>query len=76
MHEPRPVGVIAATNEVDVLQPDIIMLSEFLKAKKSPPSAESAYIPVSFHNPFGPVATAAAIQLHVCTSNFVAIRYR
>jgi galactonate dehydratase len=24
-----------------------------------------------FHNPFGPVATAAAIQLDACTTNFV-----
>jgi L-alanine-DL-glutamate epimerase-like enolase superfamily enzyme len=33
--------------------------------------ADAAYIPVSFHNPFGPVATAAAVQPDACTSNFI-----
>ena len=62
---------LLATNEVDVLQPDIIHVGGILEGKKIAAIADSAYIPVSFHNPFGPVATAAAIQLDVCTSNFV-----
>ena len=33
--------------------------------------ADAQYIPVSYHNPFGPVATAAAIQLDSCTTNFI-----
>lgn len=62
---------LLATNEVQVLQPDIIHVGGILEAKKIAAIADAAYIPVSFHNPFGPVATAAAIQLDACTTNFV-----
>jgi galactonate dehydratase len=62
---------LLATNEVDVLQPDIIHIGGILEGKKIAAIADAAYIPVSFHNPFGPVATAAAVQLDACTSNFV-----
>jgi galactonate dehydratase len=62
---------LLATNEVAVLQPDIIHVGGILEGKKIAAIADAAYIPVSFHNPFGPVATAAAIQLDACTTNFV-----
>src|SRR5439155_3312831 len=42
-----------------------------LEGKKIAAIADAAYVPVSFHNPFGPVATAAAVQLDACTTNFV-----
>jgi galactonate dehydratase len=62
---------LLSTNEVDVLQPDLIHVGGILEGKKIAAIADAAYIPVSFHNPFGPVATAAAVQLDACTSNFV-----
>jgi galactonate dehydratase len=62
---------LLSSNEIDVLQPDLIHVGGILEAKKIAAIADAAYIPVSFHNPFGPVATAAAIQLDACTSNFV-----
>ena len=33
--------------------------------------ADSAYLPVSFHCPFGPIATAAILQLYAATTNVV-----
>ena len=33
--------------------------------------AESYYVPIAPHNPFGPINTAAAIQVDVCTPNFL-----
>jgi galactonate dehydratase len=62
---------LLATNEVDVLQPDPIHVGGILESKKIAAMADAAYIPVSYHNPFGPVATAACVQLDACTSNFV-----
>jgi galactonate dehydratase len=62
---------LLGTHEVAVLQPDIIHVGGILEAKKIAAMADACYIPVSYHNPFGPVATAAAIQLDACTSNFV-----
>jgi len=58
------------THEVDVLQPDIIHVGGIMESKKIAAMADAYYIPVSFHNPFGPVATAAAVQLDACTTNF------
>jgi galactonate dehydratase len=60
-----------ATNEIDVLQPDLIHIGGILEAKKIAAIADAQYIPVSFHNPFGPVATAAAAQVDACTTNFI-----
>jgi len=60
-----------ATNAIDVLQPDPIHVGGILESKKIAAIADAQYIPVSFHNPFGPVATAAAVQLDTCTTNFV-----
>ncbi|MBL29331.1 MAG: galactonate dehydratase [Rhodospirillaceae bacterium] len=62
---------LLASGEVSVLQPDIIHVGGILEAKKMAAMADAIYIPVSFHNPFGPVATAAAIQLDACTTNIV-----
>ena len=62
---------LLASNEVEVLQPDIIHVGGILEAKKIAAIADAQYITVSYHNPFGPVATAAAIQLDACTTNFV-----
>ncbi len=57
------------THEIGVLQPDIIHVGGILEAKKIAAMADAYYTPVSFHNPFGPVATAAAVQLDACTTN-------
>ena len=62
---------LLATNDVDVLQPDVIHVGGILESKKIAAIADAAYTPVSFHNPFGPVATAAAVQLDTCTTNFI-----
>ena len=63
------VGLLE-THEIDVLQPDIIHVGGIMEGKKIAAMADAYYIPVSFHNPFGPVATAAAVQLDACTTNF------
>jgi len=62
---------LLGANEVAVLQPDIMHVGGILEGKKIAAMADAQYVPVSFHNPFGPVATAAAIQLDACTSNFI-----
>jgi galactonate dehydratase len=62
---------LLATNEIDVLQPDPIHVGGILESKKIAAIADAQYVPVSFHNPFGPVATAAAIQVDTCTTNFI-----
>jgi galactonate dehydratase len=62
---------LLASNEIGVLQPDPMHVGGILESKKIAAIADAAYTPVSYHNPFGPVATAACIQLDACTTNFI-----
>ncbi len=56
---------------VDIAQPDVFHTGGMLEAKKIAAMAESYHIPVSFHNPSGPVSNAAILQLAACTPNFL-----
>jgi galactonate dehydratase len=62
---------LLATNQVRVLQPDPIHVGGLLEAFRIAGMADACYLPVSFHNPFGPVATACCLQLDACVPNFV-----
>ncbi len=54
-----------------VLQPDPIQVGGLLEAKKIAALADSSYLTVSFHCAFGPVASAAILQLNAATTNIV-----
>ena len=54
-----------------VLQPDPIQVGGLLEAKKIAAIADTSYLPVSFHCPFGPIASAAVLQLNAATTNIV-----
>lgn len=42
-----------------------------MEAKKIAAMAEACHIPVSFHNPSGPVSNMAILQLAACVPNFL-----
>ena len=65
------VPQLLAEGRPHVLQPDPIQVGGLLEAKKIAVLADSAYLPVSFHCPFGPIATAAVLQLNAATTNVV-----
>jgi len=56
---------------VDYLQPDIFHLGGLMTGKKVAGMAEAKHIPVSFHNPSGPVSNAAILQLAATVPNFI-----
>jgi galactonate dehydratase len=56
---------------VDIAQPDIFHCGGIMEAKIIAGMAEANHIPVSFHNPSGPVSNAAALQLAACVPNFL-----
>ena len=58
-------------NAVDIAQPDIFHAGGMFESKKIAAMAEARHIPVSFHNPSGPVSNAAILQLAACTPNFL-----
>jgi galactonate dehydratase len=62
---------LLAEGRPHILQPDPIQVGGLLEARKIAVIADTAYLPVSFHCPFGPIATAAILQLYAVTTNVV-----
>jgi len=54
----------------DYIQPDISHAGGIMELKKIAAVAEYHYIPFAPHNPSGPVASAATLQLAACCPNF------
>ena len=54
----------------DYIQPDISHAGGIMELKKIASVAETYYIPFAPHNPSGPVANAATLQLAACCPNF------
>jgi len=56
---------------VDIIQPDLTNSKGILEAKKISAIAESFGTPVAFHNAFGPVQSAATINVDYTMPNFL-----
>ena len=54
----------------DFAQPDVSHAGGIMETRQIASMAEAAYIPFCPHNPSGPVANAATLQLAACTPNF------
>lgn len=54
----------------DFVQPDVTHAGGIMEVKKIAAMAECRHLAVCPHNPSGPVANAAALQLAACISNF------
>ena len=54
----------------DFWQPDVSHAGGIMEVKKIAAMAEAHHIPVCPHNPSGPVANAATLQLAACVQNF------
>lgn len=54
----------------DYIQPDVSHAGGIMELKKIAAIAEANYIPFAPHNPSGPVANAATLQIAACCPNF------
>lgn len=59
-----------AMRAADYIQPDVSHAGGIMELKKIAAIAEANYIPFAPHNPSGPVANAATLQLAACCPNF------
>ena len=66
----RSFNELFALHAVDYVQPDVSHAGGILELKKIAAAADSRYIPFAPHNPSGPVANAASLQLAACCPNF------
>ncbi len=60
---------------VDIIQPDVCHCGGISELRKIASAAETYYMRVAPHNPNGPVATAASIQLAAAIPNFAVLEY-
>lgn len=60
---------------VDIVQPDVCHCGGISELRRIAAAAETYYIRVAPHNPNGPVATAASIQLSAAIPNFETLEY-
>ena len=63
----RPLFELKA---VDFIQPDVSHAGGIMELKKIAAMAEAYHIPICPHNPSGPIANAATLQLAACVPNF------
>ena len=56
---------------VAMIQPDVCHAGGISELKKIAAMAEAYYVGFQPHNPYGPVNTMAALQVDVCTPNFM-----
>jgi galactonate dehydratase len=60
---------------VDIIHPDVCHCGGISELRRIAAAAEIYYIRVAPHNPNGPVATAASIQLSAAIPNFATLEY-
>ncbi|MGI5917352.1 MAG: galactonate dehydratase [Anaerolineae bacterium] len=60
---------------VDIIQPDVCHDGGILETRKIAAMAETYYVRVAPHNPNGPVATAASIQVSAVLPGFCILEY-
>lgn len=66
----RAFRTLLEKGAVDYVQPDVSHAGGVMELKKIAALAEACYIPFAPHNPSGPVANAATLQLAACCANF------
>ncbi|HRU22417.1 MAG TPA: galactonate dehydratase [Candidatus Latescibacteria bacterium] len=56
---------------VGLIQPDLSICGGLTEGKKIAAMADAYAVGIGPHNPYGPVLTAASLQLDICSPNFV-----
>ncbi len=62
---------VISQNLVDIIQPDVTNSLGILEGKKIAAIADSFGVPVAFHNAFGPIQTAATLNIDTGVRNFL-----
>lgn len=62
---------VLAAGGLGLIQPDLSICGGLTEGRKIAAMADAYGVGVGPHNPYGPVLTAASVQLDVCTPNFV-----
>ena len=72
----KEFGPLCREQSVEVLMPDVQVCGGLLEGQRTSTSAELHGLAVAPHNPHGPVATAASVQLCAVLPNFEILEYQ
>ncbi len=76
LYSPHEFLALLTAGGADIVQPDICVVGGLTHMIKIAAIAEAHYVPVSPHNPLGPLATAANVHFAAATTNFGILEYK
>ncbi|QUQ65386.1 mandelate racemase/muconate lactonizing enzyme family protein [Kutzneria sp. CA-103260] len=76
LYTPNEFLALLTADGADIIQPDICVVGGLTQIRKIAAIAEAHYVPVSPHNPLGPLATAANLHFAAATTNFGVLEYK
>lgn len=76
LYSPHEFLALLGAGGADIVQPDICVVGGLSQMVKIAAIADAHYVPVSPHNPLGPLATAANAHFAAATTNFGILEYK
>ena len=76
LYSPNEFLALLTADGADIIQPDICVVGGLTQLRKIAAIAEAHCVPVSPHNPLGPLATAANLHFAAATTNFGVLEYK
>jgi galactonate dehydratase len=76
LYSPHEFLALLTAGGADIVQPDICVVGGLTQMTKIATIAEAHYVPVTPHNPMGPLATAANVHFAAATTNFGILEYK
>ncbi len=76
LYSPNEFLTLLTAQGADIIQPDICVVGGLTQMVKIAALAEAHYVPVSPHNPLGPLATAANVHFAAATVNFGILEFK
>lgn len=76
LYSPNEFLALLTAGGADIVQPDICVVGGLSQMRRIAAIAEAHYVPVSPHNPMGPLATAHNLHFAAACSNFGILEYR
>jgi galactonate dehydratase len=76
LYSPQEFLALLSAGGADIVQPDICVVGGLTQMIKIAAVADAHYVPVTPHNPMGPLATAANVHFAAATTNFGILEYK
>lgn len=76
LYSPYEFLALLQAGGADIIQPDIAVVGGLSQMRKIATIAEAHFVPVSPHNPMGPLATAHNVHFAAATTNFGHLEYK